>query len=89
MGDMIRIVESEWGDPVDEKIVHHGEGYLKMKPDKEYFLYLGYDEVNDTYYTLGLILGKNPRGTSEDMVREGALNEEGEGIVKELRARHD
>lgn len=60
-----------------------------MKPDKEYFLYLGYDEVNDTYYTLGLILGKNPRGTSEDMVREGALNEEGEGIVKELRARHD
>ena len=88
-GDTIKILESEWIDPVAKNIVHHTEGYLKMKQNKGYLLYLGYDEVNDHYYPLGPFLGKIPKDTSEEMVLGGTLDKRIDVVVKELRSRQN
>lgn len=89
IGDTIKILESEWIDPIAKNMVHHTEGYVKMKPNKGYFLYLGYNESDKTYYPLGLLYGKIPKDASEEMVLGGTLDKRVDVVVKELKLKQN
>ena len=85
IGDVIRILESEWSD--DEGVIHHTSHYLKMTKGKIYTLYLGYNSEVDNFYPTGLLYGKIPEDENEAVFYGDFESEEIIGIVNELRNR--
>ena len=83
-GDTIWIVESQWSDEKN-RVVHHTENYLKMAVNKEYRLYLGYNSEVDNYYPVGLLYGKIPMDTAENVFYGELNNDKIKTIVEELR----
>lgn len=85
-GDLVTVLESEWTES-KTNIVHHLENYSKMKNQKTYILYLGYNAEADNYYPVGLLYGKVPVDASEKNFYGDFKNERILDIVTELRKR--
>lgn len=83
-GDTIWIVESQWSDEKN-RVVHHTENYLKMAVNKEYRLYSGYNSEVDNYYPVGLLYGKIPMDTAENVFYGELNNDKIKTIVEEFR----
>lgn len=85
-GSEINILECQWTDE-ENKIVHHTAGYLKMEKGKEYVLLLGANPDLNYYYPLGVLCGKIPVD-SEEEVFLGSEYKEIVEIVEELRDKY-
>ena len=88
-GDELRILESEWTDPLAPQIIHHTEGYVKMTVQKDYTLYLGHNKGNDTFYPLGLLYGKIPHDPEEAVIWGDTLDPQIASVLKELNNKAD
>ena len=85
-GSKIEILESQWTDE-ENKTVHHTAGYLKMKTGNEYLLCLGYNPSVDNYYPTGLLCGKIPVDSREQLFLASGYEQINE-MVQDLRNKY-
>lgn len=86
-GDILEILESEWVD-LEAKKIHHLEGYTKMKSNKKYTLYLGYNQEVDNYYPVGLLYGKIPNDEKEEKFYGDHQNPKIVEVIKDLKKKN-
>ena len=84
--DVISILENEYTDK-NTKITYHLEGYMKMKNENEYLLFLFYTPENGLYVPVGGVFGKVNTDKSEKILfdKEDSLYSSYMIINNELR----